>query len=122
LEAVKKLSVKVNVLEEKEEKMIAVLVAIKKQGVDIEEIINEGISVEQEEQTEMEEILTRNNRSSREKKVRFETNSDQGYADDSVVNDSDESSFNYFGKSQALDSSLAHSIDQPHVGLRLDLM
>jgi hypothetical protein len=55
---VKKLNNQVKELQEKEEKMIGVLVAVKKQGIDLERIINQGIYVEEEEEEELEQILT----------------------------------------------------------------
>ncbi|KAL4473774.1 hypothetical protein ABPG74_022638 [Tetrahymena malaccensis] len=126
---------KLTAYKDKESSMIKLLLAIKKNGVDIDEIyerdvVNQIHSHKQQSQNnnddEEDDDQDENDQGQGNNLVRSryienlkngiidQRNNSQflGYADESIINDSDESSFNYYGKPQSLENSLLNQIDQ----------
>ncbi|CAK83087.1 unnamed protein product (macronuclear) [Paramecium tetraurelia] len=93
---------KISEMSEKESKLIKLVLAIRKSGIDIEKIYNEEVLNE-------DSLSEQNNQSNRERKS-FITRIERSFhdADNSVVNDSDESSFQYNGRLD--DESIIESI------------
>ncbi|EAR97738.2 hypothetical protein TTHERM_00621580 (macronuclear) [Tetrahymena thermophila SB210] len=94
---------KVNQFKEKESKMIKLLLAVKKRGIDIDDIYNNDVLNEESN----DEILKNNppqifpvkkKRNQVDTEFFKKLDNDFQYADNSIVNDSDESSFGFFGK------------------------
>ncbi|CAD8089074.1 unnamed protein product [Paramecium sonneborni] len=90
-------------MSEKESKLIKLVLAIRKTGIDIEKIYNEEVLNE-------DSFSDKPNQSNREQKQNFITKIERSFhdADNSVVNDSDESSFQYNGRLD--DESIIESI------------
>ncbi|EAR90113.2 hypothetical protein TTHERM_00354590 (macronuclear) [Tetrahymena thermophila SB210] len=128
---------KLTAYKDKESSMIKLLLAIKKNGVDIDEIYERDVvnqihshkqqnlnnnnddDEEDDEQEENDQGQVNNLVRSRyienlKNGIIDQRNNSQffGYADESIINDSDESSFNYYGKPQSLENSLLNQIDQ----------
>ncbi|KAL4472563.1 hypothetical protein ABPG74_018512 [Tetrahymena malaccensis] len=94
---------KVNQFKEKESKMIKLLLAVKKRGIDIDDIYNNDVLNEESN----DDILKNNppqifpvkkKRNNLDAEFFKKLDNEFQYADNSIVNDSDESSFGFFGK------------------------
>ncbi|KAL4504082.1 hypothetical protein ABPG72_022712 [Tetrahymena utriculariae] len=127
---------KLTAYKDKESSMIKLLLAIKKNGVDIDEIyerdvVNQVHSHKQQNQSNNNDDDENDDQEENDQgqgnnlvRSRYIENLKNGiidqrnnsqffcYADESIVNDSDESSFNYYGKPQSLEISLLDQIDQ----------
>ncbi|CAD8044388.1 unnamed protein product [Paramecium primaurelia] len=84
-----KMHIKLQEMSEKESKLVKLILAIKKSGIDIEKIYNEEVLND-------DNVLESNNKLNRIKQYNVEINEHD--ADNSIVNDSDESSFCFLNR------------------------